>query len=120
VVFVVDTECQEDVRQAAGPGLSRDPGGGSTEASALARKAYGNLSGGGFGTGVSDFLHLRVGIPDVVTRPLGVTFADCLGEPRNQSGIGFGDGSTALALAVATLFLIIARADNQRTTVGAQ
>ncbi len=54
----------------------------------------------------------------VVTRPLGASFADYISKPHNLSGIGFGDGPTALvfALAVAALvsYLAIARPDIQR------
>ena len=54
----------------------------------------------------------------VVTRPLGASFADYISRPRNTSGVGFGDGPTALifALAVAALvaYLAIARPDIQQ------
>jgi uncharacterized membrane-anchored protein len=53
----------------------------------------------------------------VVTRPLGASFADYLSKPANMSGIGFGDGPTALvfALGVAVLvvYLTVARPDIQ-------
>jgi uncharacterized membrane-anchored protein len=55
----------------------------------------------------------------VITRPLGASFADYISKPRNQSGIGFGDGPTAvaftLAVAALVLYLSIARPDIQRT-----
>jgi uncharacterized membrane-anchored protein len=55
----------------------------------------------------------------VVTRPLGASFADYISKPHNLSGIGFGDGPTALvfAIAVAVLvsYLAIARPDIQRS-----
>jgi uncharacterized membrane-anchored protein len=53
----------------------------------------------------------------VVTRPLGASWADYISKPRDLSGIGFGDGPTALvfALAVAVLvtYLAIVRPDIQ-------
>jgi uncharacterized membrane-anchored protein len=54
----------------------------------------------------------------VVTRPLGASFADYISKPRNLSGIGYGDGPTALiftmAVAVLVLYLGIARPDIQQ------
>jgi uncharacterized membrane-anchored protein len=54
----------------------------------------------------------------VVTRPLGASFADYISKPSGISGIGFGDGQTALvftlAVAVLVLYLAIARPDIQR------
>jgi uncharacterized membrane-anchored protein len=51
----------------------------------------------------------------VVTRPLGASFADYISKPRNLSGIGFGDGPTALVFALAcavfVLYLALARPD---------
>jgi uncharacterized membrane-anchored protein len=53
----------------------------------------------------------------VLTRPLGASFADYISKPRRLSGIGFGDGATALvftvAVAVLVLYLAIARPDIQ-------
>ena len=53
----------------------------------------------------------------VVTRPLGASFADYISKPRNISGIGFGDGPTAVVFALAVLVLVsylaIARPDIQ-------
>jgi len=53
----------------------------------------------------------------VVTRPLGASFADYVSKPRSLSGINFGDGPTAVALAAAVLalvlYLAIARPDIQ-------
>jgi uncharacterized membrane-anchored protein len=53
----------------------------------------------------------------VITRPLGASFADYISKARDISGIGFGDGPTALvfAIAVAVLvaYLAIARPDIQ-------
>jgi uncharacterized membrane-anchored protein len=54
----------------------------------------------------------------VVTRPLGASFADYFSKPHSISGIGFGDGPTALVFAVAVValvsYLAIARPDIQR------
>ncbi len=53
----------------------------------------------------------------VVTRPLGASFADYISKPPALSGIGFGDGPTALVFAIATFLLVsylaIARPDIQ-------
>ncbi len=53
----------------------------------------------------------------VVTRPLGASFADYISKPPNISGIGFGDGPTAVVFTVAVvvlvLYLAIARPDIQ-------
>ncbi len=53
----------------------------------------------------------------VVTRPLGASFADYISKPHNISGIGFGDGPTALVFALAVLvvvcYLAAARPDIQ-------
>jgi uncharacterized membrane-anchored protein len=55
----------------------------------------------------------------VVTRPLGASFADWISKPSNMSGLGFGDGPTALVFALAVLalvsYLAIARPDIQRS-----
>jgi uncharacterized membrane-anchored protein len=54
----------------------------------------------------------------VVTRPLGASFADWISKPSNTTGLGFGDGPTALVFALAVLalvaYLAIARPDIQR------
>jgi uncharacterized membrane-anchored protein len=54
----------------------------------------------------------------IVTRPLGASFADYISKSRNISGIGFGDGPTAVVFALAVLVLVsylaIARPDIQR------
>jgi uncharacterized membrane-anchored protein len=53
----------------------------------------------------------------VLTRPLGASFADYISRPRNLSGIGFGDGPTALVfaaiVAILVTYLAIARPDIQ-------
>jgi uncharacterized membrane-anchored protein len=53
----------------------------------------------------------------VVTRPLGASFADYISKPPSISGIGFGDGPTAVVFAVAVFicvtYLAIARPDIQ-------
>ena len=57
----------------------------------------------------------------VVTRPLGASFADWLGKPRNLHGLGYGDGTVALVLTgiifVLVAYLAITRADVQRPAV---
>jgi uncharacterized membrane-anchored protein len=42
----------------------------------------------------------------IVTRPLGASFADYISKPKNISGIGFGDGPTAIVFAVAVFVLV--------------
>lgn len=53
----------------------------------------------------------------VMTRPLGASFADYISKPHRLSGIGFGDGPTAVvftvAVAVLVAYLAIARPDIQ-------
>jgi Repeat of Unknown Function (DUF347) len=53
----------------------------------------------------------------VVTRPLGASFADYISKPPNMSGLGFGDGKTAVVFTVAVfvlvLYLAIVRPDIQ-------
>ena len=53
----------------------------------------------------------------VVTRPLGASFADYISKPSSITGIGFGNGRTAIVFAVAVLvavsYLAIARPDIQ-------
>jgi uncharacterized membrane-anchored protein len=59
----------------------------------------------------------------VVTRPLGASFADYISKPPNTSGIGYGDGPTALvftlAVAALVLYLAIAQPDIQPSDAGA-
>lgn len=59
----------------------------------------------------------------VLTRPLGASFADYLSRPKNLSGIGFGDGPTAVVFAVAVAVLVgylaLARPDIQKSAVPA-
>ena len=54
----------------------------------------------------------------VLTRPLGASFADYISKPASLSGIGFGDGPTALvftfAVAALVLYLALVRPDIQR------
>ena len=56
----------------------------------------------------------------VVTRPLGASIADYISKPANTSGLGFGDGPTALVFTVAVVILVtylaIARPDIQNTS----
>jgi len=58
----------------------------------------------------------------VVTRPLGASFADYISKPANTSGLGFGDGKTAVVFTVAVfvlvLYLAIARPDIQNPAAG--
>ncbi len=42
----------------------------------------------------------------IVTRPLGASFADYISKPPSMTGIGFGDGPTALLFAVAVFVLV--------------
>jgi uncharacterized membrane-anchored protein len=42
----------------------------------------------------------------VVTRPVGASFADWLGKPRNAGGLGVGDGVVSLILAVVIIGLV--------------
>jgi uncharacterized membrane-anchored protein len=57
----------------------------------------------------------------VLTRPLGASFADYISKPPGISGIGFGDGPTAVVFAVAVavlvLYLVIVRPDIQEPAV---
>jgi uncharacterized membrane-anchored protein len=57
----------------------------------------------------------------VVTRPLGASFADYISKPHAMTGIGFGNGQTALVIALAVFglvsYLAIARPDIQRPAV---
>jgi uncharacterized membrane-anchored protein len=54
----------------------------------------------------------------VITRPLGASIADYISKPANTSGLGFGDGPTALVFALAVLafvtYLTVARPDIQK------
>jgi uncharacterized membrane-anchored protein len=55
----------------------------------------------------------------VVTRPLGASYADWIGKPRGTTGLGFGDGQTAIAFGIAMLalvaYLAIGRPDVQQS-----
>jgi uncharacterized membrane-anchored protein len=54
----------------------------------------------------------------IVTRPLGASISDYIGKPTRATGLGFGDGSTAIVFALAVLalvtYLAITRPDIQR------
>ena len=54
----------------------------------------------------------------VATRPLGASFADWMGKPHALGGLGWGNGTVALALTAAIFvlvaFLAVTRADVQR------
>jgi uncharacterized membrane-anchored protein len=58
----------------------------------------------------------------VVTRPLGASFADWVGKPKNISGLGWGDGRIALVLTIAiaglVAFLAVTRKDVQGGSSG--
>ena len=61
----------------------------------------------------------------VVTRPLGASIADYISKPSSTTGLGFGNGQTAVVFAVATFLLVsylaIARPDIQQSVgVGAE
>ena len=57
----------------------------------------------------------------IVTRPLGASFSDYISKPSNVTGIGFGNGPTAVVFGVATFLLVsylaIARPDIQQSAV---
>jgi uncharacterized membrane-anchored protein len=42
----------------------------------------------------------------IVTRPLGASFADWMGKPRNVGALGWGDGPVALGFAIAIVGLV--------------
>jgi uncharacterized membrane-anchored protein len=54
----------------------------------------------------------------VVTRPFGASFADWMGKPRSVGGLGWGDGTVAVALTIVIFclvaFLAVTHADMQR------
>jgi uncharacterized membrane-anchored protein len=56
----------------------------------------------------------------IVTRPLGASFADYISKPPSITGLGFGNGPTAIVFAVAVFvvvsYLAIARPDIQPAT----
>jgi uncharacterized membrane-anchored protein len=58
----------------------------------------------------------------VVTRPLGASFADYISKPPSMSGIGFGDGPTAVVFTLAVFlfvtYLAVARPDIQQPLTG--
>ncbi len=58
----------------------------------------------------------------VVTRPLGASIADYISKPTSMSGLGFGDGPTALLFTVAVFglvfYLAVARPDIQDVSLG--
>jgi uncharacterized membrane-anchored protein len=59
----------------------------------------------------------------IVTRPLGASFSDWISKPANITGLGFGNGPTALVFAVATVLLVaylaIRRPDIQQPRIAA-
>ena len=60
----------------------------------------------------------------VVTRPLGASIADGLAKPKNVSGMDFGDGPVAFALAglivLMVVYLTVTKRDVQRESVPAE
>jgi len=58
----------------------------------------------------------------VVTRPLGASFADYISKPSHMTGLGFGDGQTAVVFALAVFafvaYLAIAKPDIQPAVAG--
>jgi uncharacterized membrane-anchored protein len=42
----------------------------------------------------------------VLTRPLGASFADWMGKPRERDGLGFGDGTVGIALLVLIVIVV--------------
>ncbi|HLX19471.1 MAG TPA: hypothetical protein VKR23_04915 [Gaiellaceae bacterium] len=60
----------------------------------------------------------------VMTRPLGASYADYISKPRKLTGIGFGDGQTAVvfiaAIAVLVVYLAVTRRDVQRPAEAAR
>jgi uncharacterized membrane-anchored protein len=59
----------------------------------------------------------------VVTRPLGASFADWIDKPKAGTGLGFGEGPTAVVFAIAVFalvsYLATARPDIQTESAGA-
>jgi uncharacterized membrane-anchored protein len=56
----------------------------------------------------------------VATRPLGASFADWMGKPQSVGGLGWGDGTVALALTSAIFCLVAYLAVTRRDVQGAQ
>lgn len=56
----------------------------------------------------------------VATRPLGASFADWMGKPQSAGGLGWGDGTVALALGGAILCLVAYLAITRRDVQGAE
>ena len=50
----------------------------------------------------------------VATRPLGASFADWIGKPQSVGGLGWGDGTVALALTIVIFCLVAYLATTQR------
>ena len=55
----------------------------------------------------------------VTTRPLGASLADWMGKPHRLSGLGWGDGTVALALSAVILVLVAYLAVTRRDVQGA-
>ncbi len=60
----------------------------------------------------------------IVTRPLGASFSDWISKPAALTGLGFGNGRTAIVFGVAVFiavsYLAIARPDIQRAAVSSE
>jgi uncharacterized membrane-anchored protein len=54
----------------------------------------------------------------VATRPLGASFADWMGKPQSVGGLGWGDGTVALALGSAIFCLVAYLAITRRDVQG--
>jgi uncharacterized membrane-anchored protein len=54
----------------------------------------------------------------VATRPLGASFADWTGKPRSVGGLGWGDATVVVALAIAIFFLVAYLAVTRRDVQG--
>ena len=52
----------------------------------------------------------------ILTRPLGASFADWLGKPRDRSGVGLGDGPVSLVFAVLIVACVAAMTRTWRRT----
>jgi uncharacterized membrane-anchored protein len=56
----------------------------------------------------------------VATRPLGASFADWMGKSKSVGGLGFGDGTVALALGILIFGLVAYLAVTRRDVQGAE
>jgi uncharacterized membrane-anchored protein len=56
----------------------------------------------------------------VATRPLGASFADWMGKPQSVGGLGWGDGTVAVALTAAIVCMVAYLAITRRDVQGAR